>query len=140
MRRLALLALIATLGCAAFAEPENIEVSIDAPVSVSVGQAFEVVLTVKNTGPSNQTLVDMDIGEDYLEGVVVQKMDPPFKDALDAFGIMTYSMDLALPPEQEITVTISAYAAHAGDYSGSIDLCINSAVSCLYYPVRTIIR
>ena len=40
----------------------------------------------------------------------------------------------------EVTVAISAYAAHAGDYAGDIDFCINSAVSCLSYPVRTIIR
>lgn len=140
MRRLAPLVLIATLGCAAFDEPENIEVSIEAPITVDVDQEFDLVVTVKNTSASTQTLVDLDIGEDYLEGVAVRRMDPAFSDALGGFGTMTYSMDLALPPGQEVTITIAAYAAHAGDYSASLDLCINSAVSCLYYPVRTVVR
>ena len=45
-------------------------------------------------------------------------------------------MDLPLLPGREVKVTIRAFAAHSGD----IDFCINSAISCVAYPVRTIIR
>lgn len=142
MRRLALLVVIASVGCDAFEEPENVDIRVDAPVSVEVDQNFNVTLTIRNTGSSPQTLVDVDIADEYLEGVVVREMDPAFKDAMHVpfDNTQSYSMDLALPPGQAVTVTIRAYAAHAGDYGGDIDFCINSALSCLSYPVRTIIR
>ena len=143
MRRLAPFVLIASLGCSAFKEPENVDIRVDAPLSVQVDQEFDITLTIRNTGASAQTLVDLDIADEYLEGVVVSEMDPPFSDATHVgFGDNTqsYSMDITLPAGQEVTVTISAYAAHAGDYAGDIDFCINSAISCLSYPVRTIIR
>ena len=140
--RLALVVLIASLGCEAFEGPENVDISVDAPVSVQVGQEFGITLTIRNTDSSTQTLVDVDIADEYLEGVVVQETNPAFKDAMHVpfDNTQSYSMDMTLPVGREVTVTISAYAAHAGDYAGDIDFCINSAVSCLSYPVRTIIR
>lgn len=142
MRRLAPLVLIASLGCGAFEEPQNVEISIDVPVSVSVDQEFNIVLTVKNTGSTTRTLAYVDVADEYLEGVVVRGMDPAFKSAehIPFDNTESYSLDVALPPAQEVTVTVSAYAAHTGDYAGDFDFCIDSAVSCLSYPVRTIIR
>ena len=140
--RLALLVLVASLGCEAFEVPENVDISVDAPASVQVDQEFYIILTIRNTGSSTQTLVDVDIADEYLEGVMVRETDPAFKDAMHVpfDNTQSYSMDITLPAGREVTVTISAYAAHAGDYAGDIDFCINSAVSCLSYPVRTIIR
>ena len=142
IRPLALLVLVASLGCDAFETPENIDIRIDGPASVNEDQRFNIALTIKNTGSSPQTLVDVDIADEYLEGVVVRGMDPAFKDVMHVpfDNTQSYSLDLALPAGQEVKVRISAYAAHAGDYAGDIDFCINSAVSCLSYPVRTIIR
>ena len=142
MCRLVLLVLVASLGCEAFEVPENVDIRVDTPVSVQVDQEFYITLTIRNTGSSTQTLVDVDIADEYLEGVVVRETDPAFKDAMHVpfDNTQSYSMDITLPAGREVTVTISAYAAHAGDYAGDIDFCINSAVSCLSYPVRTIIR
>jgi hypothetical protein len=133
---------MAALGCGAFEAPANVEINIEMPVSVNVDQEFKIVLTVRNTGSSPQTLVDVDIADEYLEGVVVRAIEPAFKDAMHVpfDNTQSYSMDVLLPPAQEVSVTISAYAAHGGDYAGDIDFCINSAVSCLSHPVRTIIR
>jgi hypothetical protein len=142
MRRLAPLLFVALLGCGAFDMPENVDISIDSPVSVGVDEEFQIVLTINNTGPSTQTLVDLDVADAYLEGVVVREIDPTFSDAMHVpfDNTQSYSMDLALPAAQTVKVTISAYAAHVGDFGGDIDFCINSAVACLSYPVRTIIR
>ncbi len=142
MRRLTFLLLVASLGCEAFETPENIEISIDSPASVDEDQRFNIALTIRNTGPSTQTLVDVDIADEYLEGVVVRDMEPAFKDVMHVpfDNTQSYSLDLALPAGRDVHIRISAYAAHAGDYAGDIDFCINSAVSCLSYPVRTVIR
>lgn len=142
MRRLAPLALIALLGCGAFDVPENVEVTVEAPVTVGVDQEFDLVLTVRNTGSSALTLVDLDIADEYLEGVVVRTMSPAFKDAMHVpiDNTQSYSMELAVPAGQEVTVTIGAYAAHEGDFAGDVDFCIDSTVACISYPVRTLVR
>jgi hypothetical protein len=143
MRRLAAPALLSLLvGCGAFELPEDVEVRAEAPVSASTDEAFKVVLTVRNTGSETKTLVDVDIADEFLEGVVIQSMDPPFKDAMHIpfDNTQSYSMDLPVPPGQTVTVTVNAYAAHAGDWSGDVDFCIDSAVSCISYPMRTIVR
>lgn len=142
MRRLAPLALMTLVGCGAFELPENVEVSAQTPVSVEAEQEFEIVLTVRNTGTEPKTLVDVDIADAYLEGVAITKMTPPFKDAMHVpiDNTQSYSLDMPIAPGQEATVTIGAYAAHAGDYAGDVDFCIDSEISCLSYPMRTIIR
>lgn len=143
MRRFAAPAFLAlVLGCGAFELPQDVEVMAEAPVSANVDEPFKVVLTVRNTGPETKTLVDVDIADEFLEGVVVQSMDPPFKDAMHVpfDNTQSYSMDLPVPPGQTVTVTVSAYAAHAGDWAGDVDFCIDSAVACISYPMRTIVR
>ena len=77
-----------------------------------------------------------------MTGVVVKSMDPPFSGAehIPIDNTQSYSLDLPLPPGREVVITISALAAHEGDYAGDFDFCINSAYSCLSYPARTIIR
>jgi hypothetical protein len=52
---------------------------------------------------------------------------------------VSYSFDLVVPTGGELVVTLYVLAVHAGDFSGDIDFCINSAVACVSYPVRTLI-
>lgn len=143
MRRLAYLVLaLSFAGCEAFETPENITISIDAPTTVSADQEFDVVLTVSNTASASQQLVDVDVADEWLEGIVIAGMDPDFKDSfhVPVDNTQSYNLDLSIPPGGSVTVTISAMAAHAGDWAGDIDFCINSSISCLSRPVRTIVR
>jgi hypothetical protein len=142
MRRYAAPVLIALLGCGAFEPPQDVEVRADGPVSVEADQEFQVVLTVKNTGTATKTLVDVDIADEWLAGVVVTKMDPPFTDAFHVpiDNTQSYSLDRPIEPGAELKVVISAYAAHAGDFAGDVDFCIDSGMSCLSYPMRTLVR
>jgi hypothetical protein len=142
MRRFAAPLLIALLGCGAFEPPQDVEVSADLPVSVDADQPFEIVLTVRNTGTASKTLVDVDIADEFLEGVAVTAMDPPFKDAMHVpiDNTQSYSLDVPIPAGEELTVTVSAFAAHSGDWAGDVDFCIDSGVSCVSYPMRTIVR
>jgi hypothetical protein len=122
-------------------EPTGVEVSVDAPIQVTVGERFTIAALVENVSDEPQTLVDLDIAGSYLEGVAVERTDPAFSDAmhLPLDNSVSYSFDIAIPTGGELAVTLHVYAAHTGDYSGDIDFCINSAVACLSYPVRTLV-
>lgn len=127
------------LGCSG---PKNIEVAIDSPTTIKQGERFDIRVRIRNTGASVQTLVDLDIADEFLKGVVIEDSDPPFSQSehIPVDNTISYSYDLAVPPGNEISITLSAYAAYQGDYSGDFDFCINSMVSCLFYTVRTIVE
>ncbi len=121
--------------------PENIEVAVDSPTSVEQGERFDIRISVRNTGASVQTLVDLDIADEFLKGVVIENSDPPFSQSehIPVDNTISYSYDLPIHPGKEISITLSAYAAYQGDYSGEFDFCINSMASCLFYEIRTIV-
>ena len=141
---LMVVALIAGLMCLgnAVKEPTDIEISVDAPLEVSQGERFTIVVRVYNADKKARELVDLDVADEYLEGIVIESSDPPFSDALHlpVDNTLSYSFDIMVAAGEEEVITFHAYAAHAGDYFGDIDFCIDSGVSCLSYPVRTIVR
>ena len=67
------------------AEPEqtpmNIELSVESPRVVQVGQDFEIHARVRNTAPETQKLVDLTFPEGYLEGVSIQASQPGFTES-----------------------------------------------------------
>ncbi len=135
---LVLIVLVAGLGCS----PENVQISVEAPTTVKKDDRFEIKASVRNTAATAQTLVDIDVGEEYLEGIVIEGTEPPFSEAMHIpiDNTMSYSFDLPIAPGAEVVVVFHAYAAQASDYSSEVDFCINSEVSCLSYPIRTIVQ
>ncbi|MDH5656738.1 MAG: hypothetical protein OEZ34_12570, partial [Spirochaetia bacterium] len=53
---------------------------------------------------------------------------------------MSYIFENDIPPGETAEVKIHAVGLQEGDYSGNIDICINSDTSFLERPVRTIIE
>lgn len=124
------------------AEPEDVEISVKGPASVATGESFTLQATVRNTAAKEQTLVSLDIADAYLDGIVIRGSEPPFKDAqhIPIDNTTSYSFDLPIPAGGEVTVVFEAHAAHPGDHRGDVDFCINSEISFLSYPVRTLVE
>jgi hypothetical protein len=122
--------------------PSNVELFVDAPATVQEGQDFTIVVRVKNTAPETQTFVDLDIADEYLEGIVIKSTQPAFSDAMHVpiDNTVSYSLGLPVPAGKEVKVTLRAAAVRSGDFSGDFDFCINSEITCLPYPVRTVVR
>ncbi len=138
------IALIAGLFCLGHLarEPGDVEVAIEAPLEVSQGERFTIVVRVRNGAGKKRTLVDLDVADEYLSGIVIENSQPPFKDAMHVpiDNTLSYSFDIPIAAGGETVVEFAAYAAHRGDFQGDIDFCIDSGVSCLSYPVRTLVR
>ncbi len=110
---------------------ENIEIWIDAPMVAKTGEPFEIELHVRNKSDNEQTLVDVDIGREYLEGINIDSSDPAFLEREPELGFVSYSYDLPIPPGQEISITFHAHGEARGDYAGDFDFCINHFATCL---------
>lgn len=136
---LCLLLLLTFTGCE---DPKDVEVTVDCPVSVAKGDEFIITATVKNTSKSEQTLVGLDIGDNYLEGVAITKTEPDNSEAshVPISNIVSYIFDLPVGAGKEITVNLHAKALKTGDFSADIDFCINSDYSFLTKTLRTVVE
>lgn len=122
--------------------PQGVKVSADAPPTVAKGERFEIRAKVLNTSGERQTLCDLDIADEYLEGIIIEDTTPDYTEAwhVPIDNSMSYSFDLPLDPGEETVVVLTAYAAKRGDYSGEMDFCINTEYNYLSAPVRTIVE
>ena len=129
------------LGRAAKA-PTQVDVSVEAPLDVQQGERFTIVARVTNLSDKTRKLVDLDVADAYLAGIVIKSAKPPFSDAqhIPVDNSWSYSFDIPIAPHGEVVVSFDAYAAHAGDHQGDIDFCIDNAISFVSYPIRTIVR
>lgn len=137
---LALAAVVLLAGCSL--EPKNVEIAVEAPVTAQAGERFEIRAVAKNTAQKPQKLVALDIADEYLEGIAIEKSTPPFKEAFHVpiDNSTSYVFDLPLKPGEQREVVFQAYAAHTGDHAGDVDFCINSEFTFVSYPVRTIVE
>lgn len=122
--------------------PQNVEVSVEAPVEVRQGERFTIRARIRNTAPELQELVDLDIADAYLKGIVIERTEPPFKEAMHVpiDDTMSYKLELPVPSGEERVVVLHAYAAHPGDYAGEFDFCVNTIYDFVSYPARTVVR
>lgn len=126
--------------------PENIRVSIEAPLQVEVGDEVEFVVRVQNVGTESVELIGMDVSMDYLNGVILNSSNPPFAELnrYDGMGdgesYQTYYFYEQIAPGEALTITFLGEAVSPGDYSGSFDVCIDSNFSCISNFIRTVVR
>jgi hypothetical protein len=99
------------------------------------------VARVKNASRSPRKLVDVDVADAYLVGIAIERSEPPFSQAshVPLDNTMSHTFNLTIPPGAEVVVTFHAQAVRAGDYSGDVDVCIDSQIRCLSYPIRTVV-
>jgi type 1 fimbria pilin len=117
-------------------------VSVEAPLNVKNGEEFIITTTVQNTDPSQkQTLVSLDIADAYLEGIAILGTAPDSKEArhIPFDNTMSYVFDIPIPSGEVVEVALRAKAVKPGDFNAEVDFCINSGVSFLSKPVRTIV-
>jgi hypothetical protein len=122
--------------------PPEVQVEVEAPLSVASDAPFDIVARVTNGDDEAHTLVDLDVAQSYLAGIAVVGTEPPFSEALRVpiAEVQSYSFNLALPAGKTVEVRFHAVAAHPGDHDGTFDFCIDNEYTCVSYPVRTLVR
>ena len=123
----------------AFSVPEDISVGVIAPATAQVGAPFSILVRVNNLASDEQMLDSIDIETSYLEGVVIESSSPDYVETFGIIGWQSYTYLQRIPPESELIVQIIAVPVAAGDYSGAIDVCINTGANCITRELRTIV-
>lgn len=143
---LLLLGLVAVTGCSAVQEmaegPKDIAAQVNAPLHLTVKQEFEIEVRIQNTSAAAQKLVSIDIGDRYLQGVAIQRTDPPFKQSMHVPIVNTQSYDYgqSIPAGGEVVVKFFAVAVKAGDYAADVNVCVNSESTCQTHPIRAVVE
>ncbi len=142
MKKFLLLVLSSALFLSACGAPEGISVKIDVPAQVKVDESFDLVVNIMNESDESQELNSIDIGHDYLKGVLLESSDPNYTESwdFDLLGFMSYDYVTELAAGETLQVTYTMKAISAGDYSDSLDVCFNTVSDCLYNTIRTIVE
>ncbi|QQR55220.1 hypothetical protein IPG41_01510 [Candidatus Peregrinibacteria bacterium] len=122
--------------------PEDVTVTIDAPSRVQVGETFDIVLKVTNESTESQTLTSIDVGLDYLEGILMEESVPAYVESweFDFFGFMSFDYKKNLPLGESLEISFLMDPITPGDYSGALDVCVNTEMACIYNTVRTVVE
>ena len=122
-------------------EPENIVIQVASPLEVSNGDQFVVTIQIENTASETQVLHSIDVWDQYLEGIAIVSTEPAFRQSyhvpIDNTQAFEFYRDIG--PYETITITLNATAIAPGDFNSFFDVCINSDMSFLTYPIRTVV-
>ncbi|KAA3648251.1 MAG: hypothetical protein DWQ07_04440 [Chloroflexi bacterium] len=124
-------------------EPENLDISVDVPVTAQIDEEVTLTVSVYNSGNESQTLDSIDWPRSYLDGIVIRNVSPGAIDEtdFDLFGLefVSYAFNRLISPGETIEVDFTAVPVKAGDFSGELDVCINSGGVCQTLVVRTVV-
>lgn len=121
---------------------EGIEINIDVPAVVKENEEFITQVTITNALDDPQTLVSIDVGDDYLGGISLVKTEPPFTESMHVpiDNSVSYSFRKEIGAQQSITIDLYWQATSEGEFSDYIDFCINSEINFIERYVSTIVK
>lgn len=121
--------------------PENIDVDVTVPTTVSMDKESLLILEITNLADEEQVLDSIDIDLSYLDGFVVGNTEPAYVDFSD-FSDEYHSFEFhsRIPADHTLEVVFYLNAIQTGDMSGEISVCINSFVNCTNRFIRTIVE
>ena len=143
----AVLALLGVLGGVAFFQwlpggPEEVEVRVSPPVEVGYGESFDLEVVIRNMADRPRTLDSIDVSDSYLDGLAIERMEPASSGSMEipVVDMRSFTFGREIPAGGTETVHFALKAVHEGDFSGNLDVCIDSGASCITSLVRTVVR
>ena len=120
--------------------PENVRVDLSQPTRVRTGEKFDIELRIDNLARESQPLVDIDVAETYLEGIVIVGSDPPYRETFRSFGMQTFEYDHDIPAGSSLTVKMHAEALKPGDFVGDVDVAVGGMLTFVTVVPRTLVE
>ncbi|HEY5731219.1 MAG TPA: hypothetical protein VIS72_14290 [Anaerolineales bacterium] len=126
--------------------PENASISVGFPSIVSVGDDVQMTVSITNTSSETMKLSSIDFSLNYLDGFTITDVDPAYSDSgqYDSLGggetFQTYYFNQTIEPGETLTVIFNGKAVQPGEFSGDIDVCIDSDFNCKTNIPRTVIK
>ena len=123
-------------------EPITVEVVMDAPAQVTVNKPFAVTLQLTNLITASQTLHSIDLENQYLENIALRGATPAYKAVRSlpfaSFTSYEFGQEIPVDPTMQPTIVELMFVAEeAGDFSGTVDICLADGTLCLALPLET---
>jgi hypothetical protein len=137
---------LAAAGCDTVEEitsgPKDVTVQVNAPLHVTMKQEFVIELRVQNTAGRSQSVHSIDIGDTYLVGIAIQRTEPAFTQSvhIPLVNMQSYEFGTPIAAGGEQVMKFYAVAVKAGDFSATMDVCINSPSVCQSHPIRAVVE
>ena len=124
---------------------DKAQINVTAPSSVEQGQEYVITVDIQNISEQEITLESVDINKNLLNGFVIETVEPSYIETYEYGGLgdeiyQTYFFQAAIPPRGSLTVTFKGAAVLSGDFSGEIDVCIDSSFNCKTDIIRTLVK
>lgn len=107
-------------------DPEGIAVSAETPSHVSVGEIFDLTVSVDNKRESKDfKLSDIDISEEYLNGFSIVSIDPPPKSSMHIpiFNMTSFTFDSHIPAGEKRIFIFKLRGEIPGVFRNDLDVC-----------------
>jgi hypothetical protein len=125
---------------------EEVTVNWGFPTDMNLDETFGLRIAITNVSSAPAELLNVDFSTNYLKGVLIETTDPPYINTFEYSPVgggeffQTYSFNMPIAPGETLTIAFNGRAVLTGDLSGTIMVCINSAINCKTNIVRTIIK
>jgi len=120
---------------------EGVSLEVWSPEYVYEYEDFEFTLKLKNIEDVDHILDSVDIGLGYLSGVQIQGSNPAYYDEwLVGDNTYTHTFQLDIPAGETVEVDFQAMALDAGEYSGALDVCIDTGYECLFRNISIVVK
>ena len=121
---------------------DDFHATVDMPGQVSNGETFDLVVTVFNTAPQEQTLYSLDLADEFMAGTDVVGSDPPYLSTMHVpiDNTESYEYMKPIPSGGSTTVTLTMLATDAGSWAGEVDVCVDGNARYNSYMMSTTVQ
>jgi hypothetical protein len=131
---------------AASVSPQGIQLAVQCPAEVTVGQRFFVDVSVQNTLGHEQTLDSLDLYDSYLDGITLIGASPAASSRTSSsigaaqFSFETLWYNRAIPAGGQVDIRLEMQAAKPGHWAGDLDVCINEPHIFTTHVLQTTVK
>lgn len=108
----------------------DLEIAYEAPSTVKVGDQFNLVIILKNTGQRdilvNQIDLDKSLENSLFQGTSIESTDPPMEIAYGAFWMEVFQYQHVIPAGESRQAIFHLSAIIPGDYISSIGVTVGN--------------
>lgn len=106
-----------------------------------VGERFEILVRVRNELARVRKLGNIDFKAAYLDGIVIESVEPAPAESTRAFGYYMYVMNREVPASGEVEVRFACRAVKEGDFEGEVHVYVDSShLKWSSAVVRTVVQ
>jgi len=120
--------------------PEDVDLEVQVPETVTVGDPFLIRVTARNTGDQNHTLHSVIFPETLLQKMAVLEITPAPVESDEFADITTYLLQAPIAPHEEAQLSITLVPKEPGLHISTLDVCIDSSTRCVTFRFTITVR